>query len=297
MNDTYVILVNYNGYKDTLSCIESIKNNENNKISIIVVDNNSTDSSIEYLEKIEGIILIKSNENLGFAKGNNLGIKYALENGAKYIMLLNNDTEITSNAITIIKQKLEEDNSLGAVGSRIMYYDNKNIVNYCGGHFNWTRGITVHENYKQEFNKNLGKFFYTEFITGCSVMVKKEVFEKIGLLPEEYFMYFEDADFCVKVAEVGYKLGVCTDSIIYHKVSAASGGEDSAFSIKWMTRNRMIFMKKYKKYTKGILTLIFFYITRILKIIKNLLLNKKQINEAIINGIREGKTYIKNNNL
>lgn len=290
--DIYVILVNYNGYKDTIMCINSIKKNDKD-ISIVVVDNNSTDNSIENLKKIEGIILLQSDENLGFAKGNNLGIKYAIENGAKYVLLLNNDTEIEKNAITIMKKKLEKDNTLGLVGSRIMYYNNRNIINYCGGYFNWTRGITIHNNYKKEFDNNNVKFFYTEFVTGCSMMIKREVFEKIGFLPEEYFMYFEDADFCIKVKEKGYRLGVCTESVIYHKVSAASGGEDSLFSIKWMTRNRIIFMNKYKKYTKGFYTIMFFYITRIIKIIKNLLLGKKELNKAIIEGIKAGQEYIR----
>lgn len=292
MNETYIILVNYNGYKDTLNCIKSIKDKDLDN-NIIVVDNNSTDNSIEHLEKIDGITFIKSKKNLGFSGGNNLGINYAIKKGAKYIMLLNNDTEIETNSITIMKKTLEENNLLGIVGSRIMYYDNKKIINYCGGNINWNRGTTIHQNYKKEFDDKIEKFFYTEFVTGCSMMIKREVFEKIGLLPEEYFMYYEDVDFCVKVKEVGYKLGVCADSVIYHKVSSASGGEDSPFSIKWMTRNRMIFINKYKKYTNGYFTIMFFYITRILKIIKNFFIGKKYINKAIIEGIKDGRKYIK----
>ena len=208
-------------------------------------------------------------------------------------MLLNNDTEVEIDTISIMKEKLKSDNDLGIVGCRIMYYDAKNIINYCGGHYNWLKGITVHENYKKEFNHKMEKFFYTDFITGCAMLIKREVIEKVGLLPDEYFMYFEDVDYCLKVKESNYKLGVCTNSVIYHKVSASSGGEDSSFSIKWMTRNRIIFMKKYRRYTKGKITEIFFYFTRIIKIIKNYLIGKTTINNAIINGIKEGRNYVK----
>lgn len=292
MNDVYVILVNYNGYNDTIECIKSIKEN-NEIVKIIVVDNNSTDNSVAKLKKIENITLIESKENLGFAKGNNLGIKYAIDNKAKYIMLLNNDTEIKNNTISILKDKLIHDDSLGIVGSRIMYYNNPNLINYCGGHINWLKAISVHERYKEEVKEELAKFFYTDFITGCCMMIKKEVFDTVGLLPEEYFMYFEDVDFCVKVSEAGYKLGICTESVVLHKVSAASGGEDSPFSIEWMTRNRLIFMNKYKKKTKGIYTVLFFYISRLIKLLSYKVTGKIELFNAITKGINEAQTFLK----
>lgn len=289
MDEVYIILINYNGWKDTISCVKSIQKNEKNaNYKIVVVDNASTDGSVEKLRKVKDIILIESKENLGFAKGNNLGITYAIEHEASYIMLLNNDTEIEENAISILKEKLKEDSSLGAIGSRIMYYDNRELIQYCGGHFNWKRGITVHDYFKKSIEEVNDKFFYTEFITGCSLMIKTSIIKKIGMLPEEYFMYFEDADFCVKIKENNYKLGVCTDSIIYHKVSASSGGEDSPFSIKWMTRNRLVFINKYKQYTEGVATIFFFYITRLIKIISYRIKGKNELAKAIKEGIKEG---------
>ncbi len=290
----YIILLNYNSADDTIECIESINKNETEvEYEIVVVDNSSQDNSIKKLEKLNNIKLIKSNENNGFASGNNIGIKYAIENGAQYILLLNNDTTIEKNAISILVEQLKNHNELGIIGSRIMYYDNRELINYCGGDINWLKATSIHNNYKEKFNNNIEKFFYTNFITGCCMLIKKEVFEKVGYLPEEYFMYYEDVDFCIKVKEAGYKLGIDTNSVIYHKVSASSGGEDNAFSIKWGTRNRIIFINKYKKYTKGILTLVFFYLTRLIKIVLYSLKNEKEKKEAVLNGIKEGRKFVK----
>lgn len=296
MNDKkiYIILLNYNGIKDTKNCIESINKNEKNiQFKIIVVDNCSTDNSIEELKKIDNIILIKAQDNGGFAKGNNVGIKYAMEHDAQYIILLNNDTEIEENAISILVQAAEDDSSTGIIGSRIMYFDNKELINYCGGKINWLKCATIHENYKEKYVNDGINYKYTEFITGCSMLIKREVIKKIGYLPEEYFMYYEDADYCVKAKENGYKLGLCTNSIIYHKVSVSSGGENSPFSIKWGNRNRLIFMNKYRKYSKGILSTLFYYITRLILFIKYNIKGQKEKAKAIIEGMKSGQEYVK----
>ena len=291
----YVILLNYNGYEDTINCINSLKQCEESLV-IVVVDNDSPDGSADKLERVNGIKLIKNNNNSGFAKGNNLGIEYALNQGAEYVLLLNNDTEVRTDTIKILKEKLISDKELGIVGSRIMYYEKKNLINYYGGHINWLKGITVHEHMKEEYSEKLnkGSFFYTDFITGCTMLIRREVFKTIGLLPEEYFMYYEDADFCVQVIEHGYKIGICSDSVVYHKVSASSGGENNPFMIKWTTRNRLLFIKKYKKYTKGLLTVLFFYISRIYKYFKNIIKGDRKSNKAIIDGISLYFDYVKN---
>ena len=124
-------------------------------------------------------------------------------------------------------------------------------------------------------------------MTGCCMLIKRKVFKEVGLLPEEYFMYYEDVDFCAQVQKAGYKLGVCLDSVIYHKESSSSGGAGSAFAIQWNTRNRLIFIKKYKCY--WILTKMFFYITRGLVIAKYIIKGQKEQLKAVIIGIREGR--------
>jgi GT2 family glycosyltransferase len=123
------------------------------------------------------------------------------------------------------------------------------------------------------------------------MLIRKEVFEKIGYLPEEYFMYYEDVDFCINASK-HFKLAAYGKSEIYHKVSASSGGQESPFAIKWNTRNRIIFIDKYcNKYKVKL----FFYLSRIIVLIKYLLKGKATLCKALINGIKEGRRYINEN--
>ena len=299
---THIILVNYNGYKDTIECIKSLKNLKYNNYKIIIVDNASSDNSINELNKYVGdnLLLLKSNENLGFSGGNNIGIKYALENDADYVMLLNNDTEVEPNFLEYMINAAESDKSIGIVGCKIKYYDNKNLLWYAGGQVNWFKFIGEHFGMREEDNGQYDKFKKISFMTGCCMLIKREVIEKVGMLPDEYFMYFEDVDFCVKVQEAGYKIVYEPKAVIYHKVGISGGGEESPFSIKWCTRNRIYFMNKYSyKVSKGkfILSNLFFYTTRFIRIIQYYLKSDKKRANAIIEGIKEGRKFVKEREL
>ena len=138
MEKIVIILLNYNNYKDTIECINSIKQNtsENNFIyEIVVVDNKSTNESLLELKKIEGITLIQASKNAGFSSGNNIGIKYAIENKSEYILLLNNDTIITENSIDKMYLELKKHNDIGIMSSRIMYWENKDLINLLLSYF------------------------------------------------------------------------------------------------------------------------------------------------------------------
>lgn len=295
---THIILVNYNGYKDTIECIKSLKNLKYNNYKIIIVDNASSDNSINELNHyvFKNIILLKSDKNLGFSGGNNIGIKYALDNGADYIMLLNNDTEVEPNFLENMIEVAESDKSIGIVGCKIKYYDNKNLLWYAGGQVNWFKFIGEHFGMREEDNGQYDKFKEISFMTGCCMLIKREVIEKVGMLPDEYFMYFEDVDFCVKVQEAGYKIVYEPKAVIYHKVGISGGGEESPFSIKWCTRNRIYFMNKYKyKVTKAklVLSKLFFYTTRVIRVVQYYFKGDKNRAIAIIEGIKEGRKLIK----
>ena len=244
------------------------------------------------LKKIEGITLIQASENAGFSAGNNIGIKYAIKNKSEYILLLNNDTIITKNSINKMFLELKKHTDIEIISARIMYWDNKNLINCCGGEIDYFKGTAVIYGKGKEYKEANQEFTYTKFVTGCCMLMKTSLVEEIGFLPEEYFMYYEDVDFCAKVQQKGYKIGVCLSSIIYHKESAASGGGESPFAIEWNTRNRIIFINKYKCY--GILTKLFFYSTRIIVGIKYKLKHKGESLKALKKGIIEGRKFIKN---
>lgn len=290
MPSVYIILVNYNGYKDTIECINSLTKINYDNYKIVIVDNASTDNSLNILkEKLKDCVIIQEKSNLGFAGGNNLGIKYALNHKADYVMLLNNDTLVEPNFLNIMIDSFNKDYKIGMVGCKIMYYPEKNIIWYGGGCIDWFKFIGIHYGIGQADKGQCDNEREIDFMTGCCILMKKEVLKKVGFLSEEYFMYFEDVDFCVKVREAGYKIWYNFNAIIYHKVGLSSGGEESLFSIKWCTKNRLIFMNKYKDKVsnfKYFLSIVFFCITRIIRFIQYKIKKDNNRAKAIIDGIR-----------
>ena len=300
MGEIAIILLNYNNANDTLECVDSIIDNCGLNYKIIVVDNKSTDNSREVLKlNSDKYHLILSDTNEGFAIGNNIGIQYALEQNIEYIMLLNNDTLIEKGSIEKLYNYIKENKDVGAIAPRTMYYPQKDTIWFDGGKIDWMKFTVEHFNMGKKITdddvKNQPMIEEVDFLTGCCILLKSEVFKTVGLLPEEYFMYYEDVDFSVKIADAGYKLVVLREAKIYHKVSASSGGEDSPFSIKWGNRNRFIFIQKYKDKGKNIiLTYAFFYSSRLIKFSQYLLSGDKSRFNALKEGITSGRQFTKN---
>lgn len=273
----YIVLVNFNGAKDTIECIKSLNNINYENFKIVVVDNKSSDEDKVKLKEADiKFHLIESNENLGFAGGNNIGIKYAIDNNADFVLLLNNDTLVHKDFLNELMKYTEI--NVGVIGPKILYYPEVSKIWFAGGMINWFKFIGQHFGEKQEDNGQFNTLKEVDFVTGCCMLIDSNVFKKVGLLPEGYFMYFEDVDFCVKVKDAGYKLIYNPNSEIYHKVSISSGGEESPFILKYSNRNRLKFMKKYKhkvSFTMYMLSITYFYITRFIKIIKYMIRYKK----------------------
>lgn len=286
----YIILVNYNGYKDTIECVESLRKINFNNYKIIVVDNASTNNSIIHLKKsCNDCTILESKNNLGFAGGNNLAIDYAINKGAEYILLLNNDTLVDPGFLDDMLETYKKEDKIGLVGCKIMNYPKKNIIWYGGGYINWFKFIPEHYGINEVDKGQCDKEKEVDFITGCCMLVKKEVFEKSGLLPDDYFMYFEDVDFCVMVKNSGYKMWYNPKAVIYHKVGLSGGGKESSFSITWGTRNRLVFMKKYKdkvNIVKFIFSKLFYYSTRFIRYFQYISIGKIDNAKAIIEGIK-----------
>ena len=296
MDKIGIVIVNYNNHSDTIECIDSIEKYCKINYEIIVVDNNSQKECIEILRNNSyRFNLILSNKNNGFAVANNIGIDYAKKLNCNYILLLNNDTIITKNSIEtmyyeFIKRKNEK---IGIVTCRITYNSKRNIIWYDGGVIDYGKFLGVHKNKGEDFNKIKEEVVEeVDFISGCCMLIKTETIEKVGEMPIEYFMYFEDVDYCIKMKEKGYKMIICRNSLIYHKVSATSGGEVSPFTIEWGNRNRLLIIKKYKyKFNKfSYIRIIFkFYISRIYKIIYYTLKKENKNIEALLKGIKNSK--------
>ena len=300
-NKIGIILVNYNGAKYNKECIDSIKKSTYKNYEIIVVDNNSRDNSVELLKRdFSDLTIIESKENLGFSGGNNLGIEYALKDGCDFVLLLNNDTKIENNMLeNMINVSIK--NGFAVISPKIYYYDNKDTIWSAGAKMFWKRGIPSQNGINKIDNGEYNSLEEVDIATGCCLLIHKKIIERVGLLSLEYFLYYEDTDYIMRVRNKGFKVLYDPNSVMYHKVSASTGGEESENYIYYNTRNRLIFNNKFNSKNK-IYYMPYFGLTRVIKIIKWSIKGKFNLVNATMEGIKDyskentGIRVIKDNN-
>ena len=243
-----IILLNYNGYDDTVDCVESLLVNLYKKFTIIIVDNNSTDGSGKKLKQLYDsnlkIQVILNKENRGFSAGNNVGIKVALNRGYDDVLLLNNDTIVTKDFLKNIIDAQKRYKKLAIYTGKIKYYYNKNLIWFAGGKYSFFKGSTYHIGIMKEDNGEYDSEKNIEFICGCYMYMNREVIHKIGFLPEEYFLYAEDLDYSLNARGNNVDLKYIPSSVIYHKVSASTS-KLSNLSQFYTVRNRFHLIRKY----------------------------------------------------
>jgi len=248
-----VILVNWNQYELTRSCIISILNCSFQDFEIFLVDNASEDNSLEKLkQEFSDITFIQNKKNLGFTGANNIAIKEAIRRKFEYIMLLNNDTEVKFNFFEPLLLSLKNDTKLVAVQPLILNFHDKNTVWNFGGKFNNFFG------YVTTMNKGINKSKLlenknTEWISGCCFLFKSEIIDKIGYLDDYFFVYYEDADFSLRIKEAGYEIGLQKNSEIYHHEGASwklkklnKEGKLSPYTRYLTIRNHIYFIQKHQ---------------------------------------------------
>ncbi len=234
-----IITVNYNGIKDTCELIESLKTHVTLSFELIVVDNASSSNEADQIQKLyPWITLIKNKENLGFAGGNNSGIRISK---GKFILLLNNDTLIKDDSFHFLIERLNSDPLIGGASPKIAFEFSPGIIQFAG----YTRlsGITLRNRtigFGIEDNGQFDVAKMTPYLHGAAMMLKREVIEKTGLMPEIYFLYYEELDWCVKMTKGGYQLYYEPGCTVYHKESQSTG-QDSPLRTFFITRNRLLF--------------------------------------------------------
>lgn len=241
----YIILLNYNGWKDTVECVKSLAVIKGTDTHIVVVDNCSTDDSVEKLkaELPDEVTLLQADENNGFSAGNNIGIRYALKNQADYILLLNNDTVTDQDFLTPLVEFASRTPDCGCISSRIYYYYEKNKIWYDGGAFHPYNCRAEHYRFDEDGSTVTGIHEAT-FISGCCMLIPATVIRKIGLMDERYFLYVEDTEYSLRIQKAGYKLYWDADHHFYHKVSASTGNK-SKLSQYYEIRNRYLIAEQY----------------------------------------------------
>lgn len=244
MKKISIITVNFNQPGVTQELLQSIqKVNTYANVEVIVVDNGSTTGPVtELVSKFPGVSFIRTGANLGFAGGNNVGIKAAT---GDYYFLVNNDTELTADLIQKLVDILDRYPEVGMVSPRIQFFPDTGMTQYAGSTaVNYitsrNRMIGKYQRNGDDYNTVIGP---TAFIHGAAVMVKKEAIEKAGLMHENYFLYYEEMDWCERVKKAGYQLWMRGDAVIYHKESI-SVGKNSWLKEYFMNRNRILFTRR-----------------------------------------------------
>ena len=235
-----IITVNYNGLNDTCALIDSIPFNED--MEVIVVDNGSSNNeAIIIQDRYPSIKVVRSNNNLGFAGGNNLGITVAK---GKYLYLVNNDTVFKDFNPQVLINRLESSPKIGMVCPKIRFAWDNNPIQYAG--YTPLSPITIRNKaigYGEEDKGQYDLPHQTPYAHGAAMMLKKEVIDKVGLMPECYFLYYEELDWSMMITRAGYEIWYEPDSTIYHKESQSTG-QNSPLRTYYITRNRLLLVKR-----------------------------------------------------
>ena len=279
-----VILLNWNGWQDTVECLESLLHLSHTSFAIVVVDNASTDGSMENinewcvprvgkslgfnslklltqgeLPKVQrtlqhrDVVLVQSESNGGFASGNNLGLRLALLAGCERMWLLNNDTTVDPQALSALEERMSDEPSFGMLGSVLHYYDQPQIIQAVGGvKFNFwrARGRQVGQGLRADAPEvaALGELNLT-YVAGASMLVSREFVEDVGLMEEGYFLYFEEIDWACRAAD-RWRAGTAVHSRVFHKegasIGTASRSHRSELSQYYLTRNLILFYRYHR---------------------------------------------------
>lgn len=259
MKKVGIIILHYKGKDLTIGCLECLKKlgGENYQIFKVVVDNHSPEPIDDLEKRFPDVRVIKNSQNLGFAEGNNVGIRYALKQGADYVLILNNDTKVDKNFLFHLIRQGDLINQSGVLGPKIYFapgyeYHKKRykpqergkVFWYAGGLIDWNNVYCFHRGVDEVDKGQYEKIEETDFVSGCAMLVKKEVFEKIGFFDRRYFLYLEDVDFCLRAKKAGFKIIYVPLAKVWHYNAGSSkvGGDLHDYFI---TRNRMLFGMKY----------------------------------------------------
>lgn len=241
-----IILLNWNGRDDTLACLESVRKIDYKNFEVVVVDNGSIDDSVKVIrETFPEVTVLETGENLGFAGGNNVGIRHALEKGADYLFLLNNDTVVDPQILGRFMDATAHIGQEGILGAKIYYYLEPEKIWYAGAKWNRENSCFLHVGQDcMDDGKSFNTISETDYACGCALFVSARLLHRIGLLDEEYFLTFEETDLCYRAKKLGWKSYFVPEAKVWHKVSTSFGGAGSPMVSYYLTRNKLLWAIK-----------------------------------------------------
>jgi GT2 family glycosyltransferase len=242
----YAITLNWNRKDDTLACLESLARQTLDGIRVLVVDNHSTDGSPNEISKcFPQIEQIVNSENLGFAAGFNIGLRFALVAKADYLLILNNDTILSADCVERLMQAITSE---AGILAPLIYYANQPQRIWALGGSAHPLLLEKHDPWAGMIDPgNLPEILDCDFVTGCAMFFPRKVLETVGLFDERFRMYYEDSDLCLRVRQAGLRIQAVSTARMWHKVASSSGGSDSPTERYWMARSSIRYFQKHAR--------------------------------------------------
>jgi len=247
-----LILVNWNGWRDTVECLESCAELTHPRLEIVVVDNGSTDDSVARLrERYPELHLIETRANLGFAAASNVGMHAALTMGADHLWLLNNDTVVDRGALSELLVVMRADPSVGIAGSKIYFADRPETLWFAGGRVSQLSGWALHRGIEEADEGQYEEAAEVDFATGCSLLARARAVASLGPMTEDFFLYWEDVDWCARAHGAGWRVVYAPRSRVWHKVGGSLTSRQRHLHWRYEGRNRLHFYRRHMPWALG----------------------------------------------
>lgn len=244
----WAVVVNWNGQTVLEPCLRTLLASSYENMTVLVVDNASTDGSAEFVrESFPSVRVEVQQSNLGYAAGVNVGLEAALAGGAEYVLLLNNDIELDAGAVGKLVEAATAHPKCAFVGPMIYYADRPNVIWSAGGEVSFWTGNIRHVGLREEDAGQYAAVREVDYVTACAVLATAEAVRAVGPMDEDYYMYNEDTDWCVRARDAGFAVLFAPEAKIWHKVSMSSGGGLTSYKIYHRLRSTLRFFSLHAR--------------------------------------------------